>query len=50
MPQNVISEISPTSLNQETREASNVCRGLCKSSRNLSHFDWQVCDTACLLF
>ena len=48
--QNVISEISPTSLNQETREASNMCHGLCKSSRNRSHFDRLICDTTGVLF
>ena len=30
MGQNVISERFPTSLNQETREALNMCHGLCK--------------------
>ena len=44
------SERSPISLNQETTEASNVCHKLCKESRNGFHFDWQVCDTAVLLF
>ena len=37
-----------TSLNQETLEASNLYHGLCKSSRNHSHIDWQVCDAAYL--
>ena len=41
---------SEYTLNQETREASNVCHELCKSSRNCFHFDWQVCYTAGLLF
>ena len=46
MWQNVISERFPTSLNQETQEASNLCHGLCKSTKNRFHIDWQVCDTA----
>ena len=45
---NVMNERFPTSLNQETLEASNLYHGLCKSSRNNSHIDLQVCDTAYL--
>ena len=36
------------SLNQETLEASNLYHGLRQPSRNHSHVDWQVCDTAYL--
>ena len=43
---NVMNEKFPTSLNQETLEASNLCDGLCKSSRYHSHIDWQIYDTA----
>ena len=32
-----MNERFPTSLNQETLEASNLYYGLCKSSSNLSH-------------
>ena len=38
----------PTSLNQETLEASNLYHGLLYSSRNHSHIDGQVYDTAYL--
>ena len=41
-----MSEIFPTSLNLETREASNLCHGLCQASRNHSRIDWQVYDIA----
>ena len=43
-----MSERFPTSLNQETREASNLYYGFCQSSMNHSHIDWQVCGTAYL--
>ena len=42
MGQNVISEGDPISFLQEIREVSNLCPGLCSSSRNHSHIDWQV--------
>ena len=41
-----MNERFPTSLNQETLEASNLYHGLRLSSRNHSHMDLQVCDTA----
>ena len=43
-----MNERFPTSLNQETLEASNLYHGLCKPSSNLSHIDWQACDTVYL--
>ena len=43
-----MNERFPTSLNQERQEASNLYHGLCLSSRNHSHIDWQVYDTAYL--
>ena len=51
MSQNIIYEKIPTSLNQETREVSNVCHYLLLlSSRNHPHINWQVCDTVYLTF
>ena len=41
-----MNERFPTSLNQETPEASNLYHGLRLASRNHSHIDWQVSDTA----
>ena len=43
-----MNERFPTSLNQETLEASNLYHGLRYLSRNHSHIDWKVCDTAYL--
>ena len=43
-----MNERFPTSLNQETLEESNLYHGLCYSSRNQSHVDVQVCNTAYL--
>ena len=52
MSQNRIYKQIPTSLNQETRGASNVCPNILLrlSSRKYPHINCRVCDTAYLAF